>query len=60
MAISPLLLLFFGGLLIIFMTGRLLGYFIGLDKYFRTDEPEKSQTLDSTKKKRRKRRHGIL
>jgi hypothetical protein len=60
MASSPLILLFFGGLLILFMTGRLLGYIIGLDKFFRNDETEKSQAHDSSKKKRKGRRNGIF
>jgi hypothetical protein len=60
MALGQLILLFFGGLLMLFMTGRLLGYIIGLDKYFRNDEPEKSQSHESSLKKRKgRRRNGI-
>lgn len=37
MATIPLLLVFLGGLLLIFLTGRLIGHIIGLDKYFKDE-----------------------
>ncbi|HLP74835.1 MAG TPA: hypothetical protein VK155_18160 [Bacteroidales bacterium] len=55
MATIPLLLVFFGGLLLFFLIGRLLGHIIGLDKYFPKDEsPDTSGHNKSERRKKRK------
>lgn len=49
----PLLLVFFGGLLLLFLTGRLIGHIIGLDKYFSNDGGPASSVSHKTRSKKK-------
>lgn len=53
MALTPLLVTFFGGLLVIFLTGRLIGHFTGLDKYFSDEKtPDTSVPYKNYRKRK--------
>lgn len=52
MDMFTLLLIFFGGLLGLFLFGRLLGHIIGLDKFFK--ETDKTETAVRSGKRRKK------
>jgi hypothetical protein len=49
-----LLFVFFGGLALTFLTGRLIGHIIGLDKYFSYNISPKTPLSAKTKRNKRK------
>lgn len=42
MASFPLIVIFFGGLFLLFVFGRCIGHLFKLDKYFENDQPSEN------------------